>query len=173
MQADLTSQTPAPLWKRLVFGRSLKRTLIRAAFLSILAVIIFQYVLIPVRIGGISMEPTYHDGRANLVNRFSYLLRQPARGDIVAVRTSGRHIMYLKRIIGLPGESIAIERGVVFINGKPLAEPYLIEPKSWNVPLKQLKGDEYYLIGDNRRMPQEQHTFGVAQADHLMGKVVW
>ena len=160
-------------WKHLVFGRNLERTLYRALLIAVVCFIVFHYILLPVRVSGISMEPTYRDGRINLVNRLAYIRHPPRRADVVAIRASGFHLMYLKRVIALPNETFAITNGVVLINDRPLPEPYLIRPYPWNLPPRKLGSDEYYLIGDNRRMPQEYHSFGTAQADHIVGKVLW
>src|SRR5580698_5639392 len=97
----------------LVIGRNPKTTLIRAVILAALCVVIFRGVLLRVRVDGISMTPTYADGSTHFVNRLAYLRHEPQRGDVVGIRLtpqqglSAPHIMYLKRIIGLPGESIS------------------------------------------------------------------
>src|SRR5437879_2651827 len=110
---------------RIVFGRRPRRTLVRLVVLVGASALIFGFVLVPVRITGISMEPTYHDRRINFVNRLAYVWSKPKRGDVVAIKTTGLHIMYLKRIVALPGETISIKKGIVMINGQPLNEPYV------------------------------------------------
>jgi signal peptidase I len=131
-------------------------------------------VLIPFRIEGSSMEPTYRHGSVNFANRLAYLLRRPERGDVVAIRTTaGRQVMYLKRIIGLPGERLAIRNGTVFVNGAPLVEPYALNPRRWQRPEIQLAPDEYYVIGDNRRMRMEDQEFGRFKANLIVGKVLF
>ena len=128
-----------PLWKTAGFWSKPEAHLDSRCHSCNLTLGHFPILLLPVRISGISMEPTYDDGTVNLVNRFSYYWKQPARGDVVAIRTSGSHIMFLKRIIGLPGETIAIEEGVVLINGKPLDEPYLLNRQPWDVFLPKIR----------------------------------
>ena len=116
-----SSTTQTPWWWAVVWGRRPERTLIRAAVLAIVCVFIFKFVLIPIRIEGPSMLPTYKDHGVNFVNRLSYLFHEPRRGDVVAIKTSGLSIMYMKRIIGLPGETIAFHDGYAVINGKALS----------------------------------------------------
>lgn len=172
---------PRPVvgWKRLIVGRHPRRTLLRAAVLAAVLLVVFKFALLPVRIRGISMEPTCHDGSVDLVNRLAYWRSSPRRGDIVAValshpqRWAGPHVMYLKRVIGLPGETIAIHQGVVFINGQPLDEPYVRRRDNWEEPPRKLAPDEYYLIGDNRGMPQAFHEYGHTTADRIIGKALW
>jgi signal peptidase I len=164
---------PAGLLQRLLIGRHPKRTLVRALVLAVGATLLFGCVLVPVRIQGISMEPTYHDGRYNLINRPAYLLHAPRRGDVVAVGTTGWHIMYCKRIVALPGETIAIHRGKVLIDGRPLDEPYVKAREPWEVAPVQLTSDEYFVIGDNRGMDQESHVFGRVERRKLLGPMLW
>ncbi len=170
---------PAPLWQRLVIGRKPKRTLLRAVALFVTAIVVFKFILLPVRIDGTSMEPAYHDHAINFINRLAYLGRPPRRGDVVGVRLSpphglsGPHVMYFKRLIGLPGETVAIRRGVVFINGQPLEEPYVRAREAWEESPRTLKAGEYFIIGDNRGMPKYLHEHGIVDADRIVGKVLW
>ncbi len=154
-------------------GRNPKRTLVRALILMVASGVIFGFVLLPIRIRGDSMLPAYHDGGINFVNRLAYSFGQPKRGDVVAIKTSGIHIMYLKRIIGLPGETFAILKGVVLINGQPLDEPYVKNRKGWELSPQKLLAGHYLVIGDNRGMDQQLHEFGVIRAAKIVGKVLW
>jgi len=72
------------------------------------AVLVFGWMLVPLRLSGISMLPTYQDGALNFANRTAYWISEPARGDVVAIRMAGPHAFYVKRIIGMPGERIEI-----------------------------------------------------------------
>ncbi len=80
--------------------------------------------------------------------------------------------MYLKRIVGLPGETVGFENGHVVVNGNVLDEPYEKTSCDWNVPPVQLGPDEYYVVGDNRVMPAENHVFGKTTRDRILGKVL-
>jgi signal peptidase I len=167
---------PVPLWKRLTIGADPRRTLRRVAIMGVaggLVFLLFTFVLEPVRISGISMAPTYHDRSLNLINRLAYHWRSPRRGEVVCVMMSGKHAMLLKRIIGLPGETVAIERGIVLINGQPLDEPYVRHRAAWEVSPHQLGPDDYLVIGDNRGMDQRAHEFGVAKAKKIAGPLLW
>ena len=145
----------------------------RVVVLATLSFIIFKWVLIPIRAEGISMEPTYRSGSLNLVNRLAYRYRKPARGDIVGIKLAGPHVMYVKRIIGLPGEHLSIERGQVYINGAPLTEPYVKNRREWDVPEVTLTAREYYVIGDNRGMRASDHDFGRADVSRILGRVIF
>jgi signal peptidase I len=166
--------TPVPsLWKRVAVGRNPRRTLVRAAVLAVGAFLVFRFILLPVRIQGESMEPTYRNGSVNFINQQAYRYRKPHRGDVIGVKFSGKHLMLFKRIVALPGEAVAIEQGLVMINGQPLAEPYVKHRTNWVLSARRMGPEEYFVIGDNRGMPQQYHEFGAAEASRIVGKVLW
>jgi signal peptidase I len=162
----------------LAIGRHPKTTLIRAAVLAVVCVVVFKSVLLPVRVEGISMTPAYADHSVHFVNRLAYLGHEPGRGDVVGIRLtppdgwSAPHIMFLKRVIGLPGEEISFVDGRVLVNGRTLEEPYEKGPCNWNAPPVMLGPDEYFVVGDNRSMPKELHTFGKAERSRIVGKAL-
>jgi signal peptidase I len=158
----------------LLFGRHPRRTLLRVVLLVAGAAVVFGWVLLPVRAEGISMEPTFEPGSLHLVNRLAYRGRRPARGDIVAIRLAGPHVVYVKRVVGLPGERLRITGGQVFIDGRALAEPYVRRRNpSWALPETTLGPDEYFVVGDNRAMRIELHDLGVARFRRIVGRVVY
>jgi signal peptidase I len=166
-------------WLRiLAIGRNPKATLIRAAILALVCVVVFNWVILPVRVAGISMTPTYANHSVHFVNRLAYLRRHPMRGDVVGIRLtpphgwSAPHIMYFKRIIGLPGEAISFADGRVLVNGHVLDEPYEKGKCDWNVDAVTLGADEYFVVGDNRSMPKEDHVFGRAERSRIVGKAL-
>jgi signal peptidase I len=157
---------------RMVVGRRPARTLGRIVVFLVLCFVLFRYILIPIQVTGISMEPTYHDGKVNFVNRLAYWRHEPRRGDVVGIRIPGYRVMFLKRVIALPGESISIRDGIVFINGKPLAEPYA-KSNRWNMNEVILGPTEYYYIGDNRSMSLRDHEHRAADRSRIAGKVLY
>jgi signal peptidase I len=161
------------LTRRLIVGSNPRRTLTRVAVLTAISFITFRWVLIPIRAEGISMLPTYQSGSLNLVNRLAFKFRPPARGDIVAIRLAGPHVVFVKRIIGLPGERLKIVQGQVFINDLPLSEPYVRARQPWDVPEVALPPRDYFVIGDNRAMRAADHSFGRADVARIIGRVVF
>jgi signal peptidase I len=172
MASDAES-TPSRSWiQTVLIGRNPKRTAIRIVILVVVCLLVFnRFVLVPIRVEGLSMTPTYHDHRINFVNRLVYHFHDPRRGDVVAIRTSGISIMYMKRVIGLPGETVAFHQGRAYIDGQPLDEPYISWKCDWELPTRQLGPNEYFLVGDNRSMPASDHTMGVASRGRIVGKV--
>jgi signal peptidase I len=126
-----------------------------------------------VRVDGISMEPAYHNGRMNLINRLAYWRSEPKRGDVVGIRLAGVSVMYMKRIIGLPGERVTFRNGKVLINDQPLEEPYVKYRARWGIPELILDPDEYYAIGDNRGMDPDGHEGGGVRRNRIVGKVLF
>jgi signal peptidase I len=161
-----------PHWLRVVLiGRRPRATLVRIVVLTVTCFITFKFILLPIRIEGISMEPTLHDRQVHGVNRLAFLRHEPQRGDIVSVRFAGTSVMLMKRIIALPGETLEFREGRAYINGKPLDEPYLKLPCDWEAGPFQCSPTQYYVVGDNRSMPFEFHTKGRAERDHIAGKL--
>jgi signal peptidase I len=168
-----------PGWLQIVvIGRNPRTTLLRILVLTLTCFVVFKFILIPIRVEGISMEPTYHNHRINCVNRFAYLHHEPERGDVVSIRfsppegLSAPSAMLMKRIIGLPGESVAFHAGRAYINGRLLDEPYLKNPCDWEHEPEQCGPDQYYVVGDNRSMPLEFHWHGRVERDRIIGKVL-
>jgi signal peptidase I len=164
-------QSPS-LLRRVVVGRDPKRTMQRVVILVVVCFLVAKFVLLPIRISGPSMLPTYGEHGINFVNRLAYMFHEPRRGDVVAIRLAGPSVMFMKRIIGLPGETVAFHDGRVFIDGKQLNEPYIKFPSSWDHEGRRLGPFEYYVVGDNRSMPQADHTEGKASRDRIVGKVL-
>ena len=156
-----------------ILGRNPRLTLFRAAALIVSAIVLFGFVLLPVRLHGISMLPTYNDGELNFANRAAYWWRAPARGDAVAIRMAGEHVVYVKRIVGLPRERIAIIAGVVLVNDEPLVEPTVVYKAPWDVPAFTLGDGEYFVIGDNRAMAAQNHDFGRTTRARVVGRMLF
>jgi signal peptidase I len=172
MQRD---QPAKKSWVRtIIIGRNPRLTMIRIVVLVVTAVVVFKYVLLPVRVDGPSMLPTYKPGAVNFVNRLAYLSSEPQRGDVVAVRYSGHSIMLMKRVIGMPGETIEFVGGRLSVNGELFDEPYVKNPCDWNVRPEhyRLRDDEYYVVGDNRSMPFENHQQGAARRERIIGRIM-
>jgi signal peptidase I len=164
----------SPSWvQRVLIGRNPKRTLVRIVILVVVSSVMFKFVLQPIRVEGVSMLPTYRDHGINLVNRLAYVFHQPRRGDVVAIRMlAGEHVMYMKRIIGLPGETVAFHHGRLYINDNPMDEPYVRFRCYWDHEPEQVGPDEYYVVGDNRDMPWAYHEKGRPTRDRIVGKVI-
>jgi signal peptidase I len=163
-----------PSWlQRVLIGRNPKRTLVRIVVLVVVCFFVRGFVLLPVRVEGGSMLPTYKNHGIHIVYRLAYLFHEPRRGDVVSIRLlAGEHVMYMKRIVGLPGENVAFHNGVLFINGQPVDEPYVKLRGHWEHEPEPVGPDQFYVVGDNRDMPWADHEKGRPTRDRIVGKVV-
>jgi signal peptidase I len=154
---------------RVIAGANPRRTAVRVLVLVVSAYIVFGYVLMPIRGVGISMEPTIVAGDLIFVNRIAYRFRNPERGDVVAVRIAGRSVVYVKRLLALPGDTVGFVDGVLWRNGAPVDESYVTKGADWQLEEVTLGSDDYFVVGDNRGMAMAQHDFGTATRGRLIG----
>lgn len=159
--------------RRLVFGRNPGRTFARVVVLIAVSYVVFGWLFLPLRGEGISMQPTFASGQIGFINTLAYNLKPPRRGDIVGIRMAGRQVMYVKRIVGLPGERVRIAGGVVYIDESALLEPYAAKGLDWEMEEAVLGAGQYFVIGDNRRMRIEDHDLGIAMRERIVGKMVF
>jgi signal peptidase I len=159
-------------WRVILVGRNPRLTLVRIVMLVSLVVVLRQFVVLPIRVEGISMLPTYPSNGLNFVNRLAYLSRPPQRGDVVAIRMVGEHVMLLKRVVGLPGETVSFHRGQLVIDGEVTEESYVKLPCRWEMPPVKVGPDEFYVVGDNRSMAWADHTQGRADRHKIVGRAI-
>jgi signal peptidase I len=135
------------------------------------------------RVEGPSMQPTLISGEFLWVNKAAYfewngqyILGGPQRGDIAVLRSpdTSEDIDLIKRVIGLPGDHVRIQRGEVFINGQPLAEPYIRFQASYSYPMNGedavVPAGEYFVLGDNRPNSRDSHLGWFVPAENLVGR---
>jgi signal peptidase I len=179
----LTGSLPAP-WDTVVDWV----VTIAIAVAAVLA--IKAWVVNPYRIPSSSMEPTLHCAAPEpgceagssdrvLANRFIYRFRDPSRGDIVVFRTPEEAVercgaggTFVKRLVGLPGDRIALERGVLRLNGERVDEPYVNGgPPGPDFAQRTLGPDEYFMMGDNRAQSCDSREWGPVNRADLIGPV--
>jgi signal peptidase I len=146
------------------------------------------------RVAASSMEPTLHCERPSgtcladhedrvLVSRVPYKFRDPHRGDVVAFRISSRGALrcggqpggiHLQRIVGEPGERVAVRAGFVYVDGKRIDEPYVKPDRRGGLPFsaRTVPKDRYVVLGDNRRASCDSRIFGYVERDRIVGPVV-
>ena len=122
------------------------------------------------RIEGSSMLPTLHEGQYLIINKLAYFLDEPSRGDIIVLHfPNDRSRDFIKRIVGLPGDTIDIHNGEVRVNGNLLDEPYIKDPPSnnqtWVVPAGQ-----YFVMGDNRLSSSDSRSWSYLPEGDIIGK---
>ena len=169
-QPYLPESTPEPGWiSRVLKGlwSELVGTVLPAI---VIAIVIHLFLAQATRVYGQSMEPTLHTNDRIIIEKISYRLHPPRRGDIVVVRVDSRANPLIKRIVGLPGETIAIHDGKVFINGRALEEDYLPTPTAGYLPPTRIPLMHYFVLGDNRQASSDSRYFGPVSRDAILGR---
>lgn len=166
-------KTNAGLFWNFLIPKPTFKFFLRVGIIIVLSVIIFSTLLIPCWISGGSMEPTVKSIGFNFCWRGKYMFgKKPQRGDIVIIRYTKR-VFYLKRIVALPDEEVAFANGHLYVNGKKQTEPYVKYASDWKMPPRIVDADNYYVIGDNRSMPLENHKFGQVPEHRIIGAPLW
>lgn len=156
-------------WKRFIAGSNPRKTVVRAAVLGVATFLLLRFVCLPLRVQGVSMEPTFRSGQIHCANLLKYAFRSPRRGDIAVVAMTGNRAFYMKRVLGLPGERIAFAQGRLLINGRPEEEPWIANRGNWMMPEMTIPEGEYFVAGDNRALPIEWHTLGTVKRAKIRG----
>jgi signal peptidase I len=140
-------------------------------------VMIYLFIISPQEINGASMEPNFHNGEYILTNKILYKFREPMRGDVIIFKSPrNKDIDYIKRIIGLPGDTVKLEGNVFYVNGQKVDEPYLAPDISIFGGAYLQEGedsvvppDTYFVVGDNRPHSSDSREFGPISREDFIG----
>lgn len=193
-----TSEPETTTKRRLGFLRELIETVL----LTVVIFVAVRLLVVNYRVDGESMQRTLQNGQYLLVNKavyyhvdlnalknllpgpdqpgqdVVYLFNPPERGDIIVLNPPVRSDKpYIKRVIALPGERVAVRDGKVYVNGQPLDEPYIAEPARYSYPFGAASSAELtvpegtlFVLGDNRNNSSDSHIFGTVPFDRVIGK---
>lgn len=165
-----------------LFARSLGALFLDTLQTVVLAAAIFMltylFLVQPHEVKGNSMYPNFHDGERLLTDKVSYRFNQPRRGDIIVFRAPPDRVKdFIKRIIALPGETVSVKEGQVFVNGNALDEFYLSKTINTEVGAflsedreYTLGNNEYIVMGDNRDHSSDSRSWGPVKRDEIVGK---
>ena len=155
---------------RFVQWRSLASLVLQ---LAILGVLIAAFFIRFWQVSGSSMSPHVSSGEFVIINTLAYRFTAPARGDIVTFRHDGvTPELYIKRVIGLAGDRIRIDHGVVYVNRRRLSEPYVQFADNRSEPETIVPLGDVYVLGDNRAVSEDSRVFGPVPQDTLTGKAI-
>lgn len=158
---------PAPVRRR-----SWLRELVDT-FLPAIAIVLVVNLLLaqPRTVHGQSMEPCLHENQRVIIDLVSLRWREPRRGEIVVLRLPNRRSdPLIKRVIGLPGDTVAIQGGKVLVNGKVLDEPYLDQTTPGRMATKVVPEGHVFVLGDNRSASNDSRYFGMVPYESILGR---
>ena len=140
----------------------------------VIALLIHLFLAQATRVYGQSMEPNLHTNERLVIEKISYHVHGPRRGDVVVLRDpAGSPELLIKRVVGLPGERVTLADGRVYVDGTPIDEPYLDQPtngsgRSWVVPPFHV-----FVMGDNRSASRDSRIFGAVPMEELVGRALF
>ena len=145
--------------------------IIQTALISLgIFFIVYIFIIQPHRVKGESMMPNFSDGELLLTEKVSYRFQNPKRGDVIVFQApTPRKADFIKRIIGLPGDTVNVNNGNIIINGAKLNEPFETQSTDGNLTLK-LSKDEYFVLGDNRNASSDSRSFGPIDKKTIRGR---
>ena len=140
----------------------------------IIAVVVFALLRLTVQSYTVvmsSMFPNFEEGECIMVNKVSYRSSGPQRGDVIVFNPPfPSEYPFIKRVIGLPGETVEIKDEKVFIDGIPLEEEYIMESPNYTMPAQEVPEDEYFVLGDNRNNSNDSEDGWTVPRDNLIGR---
>ena len=152
----------------------------KVAIIALILAIVVRYFLVqPFFVEGASMEPNFNNGEYLLIDELSYQLKPPARGEVIVFHYPlDTTQYYIKRIVGLPGETVEVKNGKVAIynaanpNGFILDENYLPKNLATDGQVKRKLGSgEYFVMGDNRPVSYDSRRCGILPSNDIVGRV--
>jgi signal peptidase I len=151
------------------------RELLKEIVFMLVIIAVFHFWLPRSIVQGSSMEPNLYQGERLAASPLPYVLGEPQRGDIVMlypVEENGPNLV--KRILGLPGETVTFIRGELYVNGQRIEEPYLNEAcRNCRTRVWVLGEDEFFILGDNRNVSRDSRAYGAIQRENIMAKVLF
>ena len=144
-----------------------KKEAVTYLLIILFIILVRTYVVTPVRVSGSSMANTLKNGEILLLNKFEYRFSDIKRFDIVVVKAHGERI--IKRVIGLPGETLKYENGILYINDKMIEENYLDEVTKDFTYEGKIPDEYYFVMGDNRDDSLDSRYFGCFPKKDILG----
>ncbi|MCK1976351.1 signal peptidase I [Jeotgalicoccus huakuii] len=160
--------------------KEIREWLIAIAIALVVVVVIRMFLFTTYSVDGLSMDPTFEEGDRVIVNKFIYDIADVERDDIV-VFDSHNDAAYVKRIIGVPGDNVEMRDRVVYVNGEPIEEDYVVHQgetymdnftlESLGVEEETIPEGQYLVLGDNRPISRDSRDFGLITEEDIIGEV--
>ncbi len=137
----------------------------------VIALPIRAFVFEPYKVDGRSMETTLHNEEVMFTTKYDYLFSGPNRFDVIICHYQGRTENFVKRIVGLPGDTLAVKDGYLYVNGEKCQEEYLSQPIYYTMAETLVPEDEYFVLGDNRNNSNDSHLIGPLKRSQIVSHV--
>ncbi len=171
MSQEMTQENPK---KKKPIGQEILEWALTILIPVVAALLIHEYLFTFARVDGGSMLDTLHEDNIMGVSRLHYRLNEPQRGEIITCNYPGEgKTLFVKRIIGLPGETVEIREGTVYIDGEPIYEGYLTRRDDQSMDPVTLGEDELFVMGDNRPISRDSRDVGPITEEELYGRVLF
>ncbi len=153
----------------------LAREIVETVALTLIIFLVIRFAIQSYRVDGVSMQPGLQSDEYVLVNKIAYLFHPPERGDVIVFHFPQDTTKdFIKRVIGLPGDTVNYTSSTVTVDGLTINEPYISQPANppppkngWKVPL-----NDYFVMGDNRPQSDDSRDWGYVPKDYIVGKAV-
>ncbi len=151
----------------------LVREIVETVALTLLIFLVIHFVIQTYHVDGPSMEPGLTSNHYVLVNKVAYLFRAPERGDVIVFHYPlDTRTDYIKRVIGLPGDTIQVDNTHVWVNGTLLNEPYISAPSNPKATEWKIPANSFFVLGDNRPVSDDSRWWGFVPRSYIVGKAV-
>ena len=176
-QQEHSEQKPA---KKGWFGKKEKKTLaqelrewaVTLLVAIVIALVVRTFLFEPVRVDGSSMSATLANGEVMFVTKPEYLMGDPQRFDVVICHYPNRgNTNFVKRVVGLPGDTVEIKEGYLYVNGEKYEESYITHRPDYQLSAYTVPEGQYFLLGDNRSNSNDSHIIGPIDRDMIKGHV--
>ena len=160
--------------KKKTVGREILEWILTIAAAVLIAMVIRTFIFEPVRVEGTSMDNTLADGEIMFVTKYDYIAGDPQRFDVVICRYPGRgSTNFVKRVVGLPGDTVELKDGYLYVNGEPYEEPYISDEyrRGWQSdfgPFTDPEG-QYLVMGDHRNNSNDSRSQGALSRSMIIG----
>ena len=149
------------------------RDIIETIAITLLVFLVIRLAVESFRVDGQSMEPNFHNNEYVLVDKAAYLFQPPQRGDVIIFHYPlDIHKDFIKRIIGIPGDTIQTTSTGVIVDGHTISEPYIRVPFNFDSHTWKLEPNQFFVMGDNRDNSLDSRIWGPLEKSYIVGKAV-